>query len=397
VSSAVCEDLLCPPVHLPEELEELRWLVRRFVNDHLIPYEEHRTLPPRQRERMRAAAMAMGLTGVDVPEEFGGAGLGALGYAVVSEELGRSTLYEDVHWLGYVGSGLVRHANAEQVDRYVRPTVRGDRFGAFAFTEATGGSDPARNLRTTARRQGQDWVINGRKVFISNTDFSDYFIVIALTDPAKRQHGGMTAFLVDREAPGFQVVRSIETLGDDHDPAEIDFQDVVVADAQRLGEVGEGFIVAQHSVNNARRWIGAHAVGRCTRLLELIKDYLPTREANGVTVPELGQAQAAVASIVLDMETTRWLTYRTAAVSDNGGDTRVLDSMVKVQGSEALCRATDTALQLFGGWGLTKELPVERMYREARRWRIVDGPNEVHRMVISRELFKRQQVADLFR
>lgn len=389
--------VLCPPVHLPGELEELRAVVRKFVDEQLIPYESYRTLPPERREVMRSVARDIGLYGVDAPESVGGAGLGALAYMVVSEELGRSVLYEDVHWLGYVLGGLVKYGNPEQIERYARPTVNGDRFGAFAFTEATGGSDPVHNVRTTAHRQGDDWVIDGRKVFISNADFADYFVVIAVTDSSAPSSRRMTAFLVDKSAPGFQIVREIETLGDDHDPAEIDFQNVVVPDSQRLGGVGAGFLVAQHSINNSRRWIGAHAVGRCARLLELIKDYVPTREALGVPVSELGQAQAAIANIALDMETTRWLTYRAAALADAGGDTRVLDSLIKIQGSEAMCRATDTALQLFGGWGLTKEFPVERMYREARRWRIVDGPNEVHRMVVSRKLFRSQSASDLFR
>jgi alkylation response protein AidB-like acyl-CoA dehydrogenase len=270
-------------------------------------------------------------------------------------------------------------ANPEQQERYLIPVVRGERLGAFALTEATGGSDPAGNMHTIARVCDGGWVIDGRKCFVSLGQVADHVVVFARTG------GGITAFVVDRGTPGLSVVRVIPTMGSVA-PAELDFTECRVPDANRIGEIGQGFVLAQRLLGRARMEIGARAVGACDRLLDLAIGYVGTRTSFGAPISEHGGVQWMLADCAIELDATRWMTYASAVRVDAGMDTRVRDSMVKVFASEALGRVADRVLQLFGGWGYAKDLPVERFYREARMWRIVEGPNEIHRWAIARAL-----------
>jgi alkylation response protein AidB-like acyl-CoA dehydrogenase len=175
----------------------------------------------------------------------------------------------------------------------------------------------------------------------------------------------------------------------EHRPVELDFNDCIIPDSQRLGEVGEGFVIAQTLLGGARAFIGAYAVGVCSRLLDMACEYTISREAFGKPLAEHGQVQAVIADCAIELEACRWLTYRAGAEADRGADTRLLDSMVKVYASEMVSRVSDKILQLHGGWGYSRDLPIERFYRDSRFFRIAEGPNEVHRWLLSRELTKR--------
>jgi alkylation response protein AidB-like acyl-CoA dehydrogenase len=196
---------------------------------------------------------------------------------------------------------------------------------------------------------------------------------------------GITAFLVDQDTPGLSVIRTIPTMGSTA-PAELDFNECRVPDANRIGEVGHGFVLAQQLLGRARSDIGARAVGACDRMLGMALDYVATRSSFGKAVSDHEGAQWMLADCAIDLEASRAMTYAAAERRDGGGEMRVHDAMVKVFASEALGRVADRVLQLFGGWGYSKDLPIERFYREARMWRIVEGPNEVHRWAIARSL-----------
>jgi alkylation response protein AidB-like acyl-CoA dehydrogenase len=373
------------------ELEELRASVRRFVDRELLPREgelpESDHLPPDLYGELADRLRAAGLWAFSTPVELGGGGGGVLAQTIVTEELSRS-LY-GLALAGRTGNPLpvLLVASPELVDRYARPVVDGERLGAFALTEPTGGADPVGNLRTTAVRDGDHWVLDGRKTFVSLGDIADHVVVFASTDRTLGARG-ITAFVVDADTPGFEVVRRIPTMGS-LAPAELELSGCRVPDARRIGEVGHGFVLAQQALGRARAEIGARAVGASVRLLDEALSHVAARESFGVPLGAHQGVQWMLADCALDIEATRWLTYAAAQAADSGVDTRVADSLVKVQASEALGRVADRVLQLFGGWGYTKDLPIERFYREARMWRIVEGPNEVHRWAVARALGRR--------
>ncbi|HWB65642.1 MAG TPA: acyl-CoA dehydrogenase family protein [Mycobacteriales bacterium] len=373
---------------LDDQLRDLQRATRRFVDDELIPNESElvdgEALPAALHDRLRARLMELGVWALGVPKQYGGGGAGVLAQLVVTEELSRSLL--GLQLAGRTGHPLplLYEATPEQQQRYLLPVVRGERIGAFALTEPTGGSDPVGNMRTRARQVDAGWVIDGRKCFISLGDVADHIVVFAITDPDAGSRG-VTAFLVDAQTPGFSVVRRIPTMGSTA-PAELDFTDCLVPDDARVSEVGGGFALAQQLLAGARLEIGARAIGACDRLIDLALGYTRNRESFGIPLADHQGAQWTIADCAVDLDATRWMTYAAAARVDEGADTRLQVSMVKVFASEALGRVADRVMQLFGGWGYAKGLPVERFYREARMWRIVDGPNEIHRVVIARQL-----------
>jgi alkylation response protein AidB-like acyl-CoA dehydrogenase len=375
-------------VFTDEELRDLQRATRRFVDDELIPAEadlvEGEPLPAELDQRIRRRLMELGLWALGVPEEHGGGGAGLLTQLVVTEELSRSLLGLQI--AGRTGHPLplLYDGTPEQQERYLAPVVRGERLGAFALTEPTGGADPAGNMRTRARPVDGGWAIDGRKCFISLGDIADHFIVFAVTDPDAVARG-VTAFLVDADTPGFSVVRRIPTMGSTV-PAELDFTDCVVPGSSVLGDVGGGFALAQRALAGARLEIGARAIGGCDRLIGLAVDYTRERESFGMPLVAHQGVQWMLADCAVDLDATRWMAYAAAARADAGEDVRLQVSMVKVFASEAFGRVADRVLQLFGGWGYAKGLVIERFYREARMWRIVDGPNEIHRTIIARGL-----------
>lgn len=377
------------PTDLSEEIEQFRGALRRFVDDELIPLEQQErpdgTIPDEATASIERHARQLGFWAGAVPTELGGAGLSAVALTVVAEELSRSTLWEHAMYLGTPLLPLLLGTD-DQLRRYVAPTVQGDRIGALALTEVSGGSDPAGNIRTRARQVGSRWIVDGHKVFVSRGAIADHFVVFARTDPHAGAHG-ITAFVIDRDTEGLEHVRTIPTMGSQM-PSEITFDGCEIGDEQRLGEIGGGFVVAQETLGRARAWIGAHTLGVGRRLLELVVPHVSSRSSFGTTIAQHGMAQAHLADCSIELEACRWMTYHAAAEVDRHHDTRVLDAKLKVFASEVLGRVADRVLQLCGGWGYSKDLPIERMFRDARMWRIVEGPNDVHRRSIARDLLR---------
>jgi len=374
---------------IPEELRMLQQTVRRFVKEELLPLEK-RTLdleqvPAGEYARLREKVRDMGLWLMTVPQEFGGAGLGSLASVLVVEETSKVLVGQAL--FGVAPPSALFGGSEEQRERFLHPVLRGEKAWCFALTEPTGGSDPAGNMETTAVRDGDRWIINGRKVFVTGGDRADFALVFALTDRDKRQHGGIGAFIVERGTPGFTMVRTIPTMGG-VSPAELDFQDCVIPDGNRLGGEDRGFVTAQRALGAARQQIGARAVGMSERLLEMGLEYARNRVTFGKPLAERQGVQFMLADCAIEINACRWMTYRAAWKHEQGEDTRLEDSIIKVYASEIMGMVADRVLQIHGGWGYTQELPIERFYRFARLWRIVEGPNEVHRWVIGRALLR---------
>lgn len=367
---------------LSAEQRQLRDAIEKFVDTELIPHENE-PLTTELFERILAGLRSLGVWALGVPERFGGAGGTPLDRVVMIEQLSRSLL--GPHLVGRTGEPLsiLFAATPEQQERYLYPAVRGEKLGAFALTEPTGGADPVGNMTATAVREGGGWVLDGRKCFVSLGDAADYVVVFARTDRAAGAKG-ISAFIVDSDTPGFTVVRRIPTMGS-MAPAELDFQRCFVPDDNRLGEPGQGFLLAQQLLGAQRLEIGARATGACERLIDMAVDHVNGRESFGAALASQQGVQWMLADCVLDLEAARGITYAAASREHDGVVAeRMRCSITKVFGSEALCRVADRVLQLFGGWGYSADFPVERFYREVRMWRIVEGPNEVHRSLLGR-------------
>ena len=391
---------------LPEELRMLRDTVARFVREELIPLEpevirreaergltDNPLISPEAEARLEKKAKEIGLYGIDVPEEYGGQNLGLLAKAVVIEELKTSitpfVLPPDSPNLFM----LKETCKGEQIEKYFIPYANGEKKSAIAITEPGAGSDPA-GMKTRAEYKNGKWVINGQKIFISNARQADFIIVMAVTDPAKGSRGGITAFLVDKGTKGLSIPAVFNTIGE-HAPYGVYFDDVEVPDSQVLGEIGKGFGPMQNRLGVRRLEIAARALGYARRCMELMLPQANERVTFGKPLADRQSVQWWIADSFQEMEMVRLITWRLACMIDQGQTNWRRDAaMVKLQGSEMAFRVIDRAMQLYGGMGMTKDMPLEYMSRAARVWRIYEGPSEVHRWFIARDLLKNGMPAE---
>jgi acyl-CoA dehydrogenase len=383
---------------LLEEHRLLQDTVRRFVRQELLPLEPlvlqrdtqgltgEELVPAEAEERLLAQARAAGLWGLDVPAEFGGLNLGALPKCLATEELYKTvtpfTFPPDAPNLHM----LMQTCTPEQRERYLLPYARGEKRSAIAISEPGAGSDPA-GMLTTAVKKGDQWVINGRKIWISRAHIADFMIVMALTDKEKRARGGITAFLVDKDTPGLVLQRQIPVIGG-HAPWEVVFEDLTVPDSQVLGQVGQGFAPMQLRLTVRRLEIGSWCVGLAQRCLDMMVGYAKQRQTFGQRLADRQAIQWFIADSATDIHAARLMTHHGAWKFDQGEDVRQEASMLKVFATEMATRVADRAMQTHGGMGMSKELPLEFIYRRLRPMRIFEGPTEVHRWVIARTLLK---------
>ena len=385
---------------LPQEIRMLRDTVARFVREELIALEptiirreaergltDAPLIPPEIEAELARKTKALGLYGIDVPEEYGGQNLGMLAKAAVIEELKYSivpfVLPPDSPnlWM------LRETCKGDQVEKYLIPYANGEKKSAIAITEPGAGSDPA-NMTTRAEFRNGKWVINGQKIYISGARKADFMIVMAVTDPAKGSRGGITAFLVDKDAKGMSIPSVFNTMGE-HAPYAVYFDDVEVSDGQVLGEIGKGFAPMQNRLGVRRMEIACRALGYARRCMDLMIPQANERRTFGAPLADRQQVQWWIADSWQEMEMVRWITWRLAWKMDQGGTSWRRDAaMVKLQGSEMIGRVVDRAIQLFGGMGVSKDLPIEYMARACRVWRIFEGPSEVHRWFIARDLLR---------
>jgi acyl-CoA dehydrogenase len=379
------------------EIQELRERYREFMEEHVYPNE--RALHADDAELIRALqakAKEGGLWAPHVPPEAGGSGQGFLAYAHLNEEIGRSTYAQLVFGCQAPDAGnaeiLHMFGTPDQKERWLFPLVAGELRSFFSMTEPeVSGSDPT-TLRTTAVRDGDEWVIDGHKWFSSGADGAAFGIVMAVTDPDADPHRRASQIVVAADTPGVEVVRPIPVMGhagrgwSTH--CEVWYRGVRVAVENTLGEPGDGFRIAQKRLGPGRihhvmRWLG-----QMQRAFELLCSYALEREAFGSRLADKQTVQNWIADSAADIHACRLMTLDAARKIDEGDEARVEVSVIKYYGARALHDVIDRAIQVHGARGLTDETPLAQMYANARAARIYDGPDEVHRMVVSRRILK---------
>lgn len=376
---------------LTEETRLLRESVRRFVDEEIVPVE-HEALEVDQAPVLRACmdrAKELGLWALGHPEELGGGGLPLLDLVYINEVAGRSrpaAVALGTHSL-HDALTLQRYATAEQQERWLTPLVAGDIFLSMAMTEPeVAGSDP-KLMRSIAVPDGEGWRIQGHKWFTSWADRASVAIVLAKTDPVAPLHHQFSAFLVPTDTPGYRVERLVPVMGDTSSRyGEIRLDDVSVAGSQVLGDVGDGFRIAQMRLQPARLLDCMGWLGQAERAFELMCSWANLRHSHGSLLRDKGEVQRAVAESAAQIQASRVMILDTARIMDDGREARVQTSLIKFYAARMLHDVLDRAIQIHGAAGLSSDLPLERMYREARGARLYDGPDEVHRMVVAREL-----------
>lgn len=383
---------------LDEDHRMVADLVRRFVDDELIPLENavlermvagETRLTADEQERVDRVSRELGLWGLDAPQDVGGHDLPAVAMVAVNEAMGRTivpfTLPPDSPNLRMLAATV----NEQQREAYLAPYVRGETISAIGISEPGAGADPA-GMKTTAVRDGNDWILNGRKIWITKADRADFTIVIAVTDKEKRARGGMSAFLVDRDAPGFSVVRPIPMIGSET-TFEVAFDDCRVPGWKLLGNEGQGFAPMQLRLNTRRAEMAANAIGMAQRAMEMMVDYAPQRETFGKPLSERQTVQNWISDAAIRIHAARLMAYDLAFKIDQGRDARVEVSMLKSYALEMAWEVLDHAMQCFGAMGMTKEMPLQQMAGRLRLMRIYDGPTEVHNWVVARNLLGTRQ------
>ncbi|HUO90768.1 MAG TPA: acyl-CoA dehydrogenase family protein [Rhizomicrobium sp.] len=379
---------------LSEEHRMLKDLVHRFVEDELIPLEaqvlereakgQGLGIGEKEIARIDKVSKELGLWGLDAPTDIGGADLPAVAMIGVNEELGRTvtpyTLPPDSPNLRM----LMATVNERQREAYLAPYVRGETVSAIGISEPGAGADPA-GMITRAERDGDDWVLNGRKIWISRADHADFTIVMAVTNKEKRARGGISAFLVDRGTKGFNVLRRIPMIGGAA-TYEIALEDCRVEGWKLLGTEGNGFGPMQLRLGTRRLEMAAWSIGMAQRALDMICAFAPTRVTFGQPLSDRQAIQWWVADAATKIHATRLMTYDCAWKLDTGRDVRLEISMIKAFATEMAYEIVDHAMQAHGAMGMTKELPLQLMSTKLRTMRIYDGPTEVHKWVVARNL-----------
>ncbi len=377
---------------LPEELQLLKTYLRRFVDAELIPVEretcvgEH--LKPEWKHRFEQRAKELGIWQMDVPEEYGGLGMGVLARAVVWEELARSIAIpaRSEGIMGPAVRGILYLLLGEMKERYLLPVLRGEKTACFAQSEPDAGADPG-SMRTTAVRDGDSYVINGVKRWITDADRADFMQLMAATDRAKGSRGGISCFLVDMNTPGVKVATKHKTMMGD-EPCEVVLDNVRIPTSQRVGEEGEGFKLGQQWIGIGRIKHGARALGVAERCLQLAASYAKQRVTFGEPLAERQAIQWMLVDSHVELVTARLLVYRAATRMDQGNDARQDCYLCKYHADEMAFRVADRCMQIHGGMGLTTELPIEKFWRNQRSFRITEGATEVMKIVIAREVLR---------
>jgi alkylation response protein AidB-like acyl-CoA dehydrogenase len=376
---------------LSDEEKAIRDTARAFIRKEIMPLEQEVLRRERAHEpgldrgelrELQLKAKQFGFWGLSTPEEYGGMDLPAVVQSLIWTEIGRSFV---PFRFGGEADNILFYANDEQKREFLIPTIEGERISCFAITEPGAGSDAA-NIRLSARRDGDDWVLNGEKTFITNGNDADFAIVVAVTDRDKGvRRGGSTAFLVDR-AMGWRS-EFIQTMGEGG-PASLIFEDVRVPGRNLLGEIGQGFELGMQWIGKGRYTIPSHAIGIAERALQMAIEQANTRETFGAPIGTNQAIQWMIADSETELEAARWLVLRAAWTVDQGLDPRHSSSMAKLYGAGMVNRVVDRVLQIHGGMGYTRELPIERWYRQVRLYRIFEGTDEMQRLIISRDLLR---------
>jgi acyl-CoA dehydrogenase len=374
---------------IPPELGQLKDLVRTFVSRELAPLEqivdEQDHVDAGQMHQLRQRAVELGIYGYNLPSEIGGGGVSALGDVLISEEMGRTSVAL-AEAIGRLPQAL-SFATEDQQEWLVKPVLRGEKVTANALTEPDGGSDLG-GLRTKAVPDGDGWRISGYKHFICGVEICDYIILLAVTDPAAKLRHRFTTFIVDRASPGLQIVTRFKKMGWRGLPMNaFALDDCYVGPERVLGGIGAGFETIMSSVNTMRLSIAARCVGSAALLLALGRDHALNRRTFGSYLADHQAIQFKFADMDVELEAARMLVLAGAWKAENGDpDVRIAASRAKLFATEMAGRVADQVMQILGGSGYMADLPVERMYRDLRGYRIGEGASEIQRIQIARHV-----------
>ena len=394
---------------LPDKINQIRLLTAKIINDEILPNEnrlwrwrrdgdvsdEERAHARMLREDIKVKVKQAGLWAPHLPEEYGGCGLSFLEHAYMNEVLAYAVGAASLFGVVAPNSGnqkiLLKYGTEEQRKKWLVPLTEGKMQSGFSMTEPdNAGSDP-RSIKTTARREGDKWVINGHKWFTSNGIGSDFLIVMCRTDdptgPADR-NGKMTQIIVPTDTPGVNIVRGIEVWGNASDHAEIIYEDVRVPVGNQLGQTGSGHQAAQDRLGAGRVYHCMNSVGQMWRAFDLMVERAATREVHGGLLQDKQFIQGFISDSYIDIQTSRLMTIHCAEQMESGADARTEISALKIYVPEAYSRVVDRAIQVWGAAGVTGDLPLVGMYQGARTLRLADGPDEVHKILIAKNVMK---------
>lgn len=375
---------------LSEEHEMIRKMVRDFAKNEVAPTAAERDEEERFDRAIFDQMAELGLTGIPWPEEYGGIGSDYLAYVIAIEELSRVCASTGVTLSAHTslaGWPIFKFGTEEQKQTFLRPMAEGKKIGAYGLTEPGSGSD-AGGMKTIAKRDGDHYVLNGSKIFITNGGIVDIYVVFALTDPESKQRG-TSAFIVESDTPGFSVGKKESKLGIRSSPTtEIMFEDCRIPVENLLGEEGQGFKIAMQTLDGGRNGIAAQAVGIAQGALDASVAYARERYQFGKPIAAQQGIGFKLADMATDVEAARLLTYQAAWLESEGLPYGKESAMSKVFAGDAAMKVTTEAVQVFGGYGYTKDYPVERYMRDAKITQIYEGTQEIQRLVISRMLTK---------
>jgi acyl-CoA dehydrogenase len=382
------------PVQMPPDLSDLRRRLKDFIDGEVVPAEDvllgHDAAAEEQLEELKSEAKSRDLWALGHPAEIGGGGLPFMDFVYLNEIIGRSEWGQFAVGTVSMQDSIMLHlyASDAQRERFLKPMVAGEIYPSVGLTEPeVAGSDPTQ-MRTTAVLDRDEWVINGHKWFTSGAHRAAYTTVFAMTDPdAGSKHARFSAIIVPTDTPGYDNVRAVPTMGTTNgDHCEVYYRDVRVPRENLLGEQGKGFLIAQKRLGPGRIFHCMRWLGQAQRAFELMVARANTRYAHGGLLREKGEIQRYVAESAAEIQAARLMTLDAARAMDRGDEARVEISLIKFWGATMLHNVIDRAIQVHGALGVTSDTPLDRMYREARYARLYDGPDEVHRMVVARQL-----------
>jgi alkylation response protein AidB-like acyl-CoA dehydrogenase len=375
---------------LTEEHEMIRKMVRDFAQNEVAPTAAERDEEERFDREIFDKMAELGLTGIPWPEEYGGIGSDYLAYCIAVEELSRVCASTGVTLSAHTslaGWPIYKFGTEEQKQKYLRPMAQGEKIGAYGLTEPSSGSD-AGGMRTTAKLVGDEYVISGSKIFITNGGIADTYVVFALTDPESKQKG-TSAFIIEKDFPGFSVGKKEKKLGIRSSPTtEIIFDECRVPKENLLGKEGEGFKIAMMTLDGGRNGIAAQAVGIAQGALDAAVDYAKERVQFGKPISAQQGIGFKLADMATGIEASRLLTYQAAWLESVGLPYGKESAMSKLFAGDTAMKVTTEAVQVFGGYGYTKDYPVERYMRDAKITQIYEGTQEIQKLVISRMVTK---------
>jgi butyryl-CoA dehydrogenase len=373
----------------------LRRMIREFAENEVAPIAAELDREHEVPYDVMCKLSELGLLGVCFPQEYGGMGAGETGYCILMEELGRVCTSTATNVGAHIGIGAMAihmDGTPEQKEKYLTPLSRGQKFAAFGLTEPDAGSDAA-NIRTRAVREGDSWILDGGKIFITNGGYADVITVLALTDPTLGVRGGITAFILESDWEGFSIAREEDKMGiRGTSTAELVFEELRVPQENVLGKVGEGFVTFMKTLDLGRLTLGAAGLGGAQGALEWSIRWAKSREQFGAPLAQKQSVQWKIADMATEIEALRSLVYRVAWMVDTGQSFTREAAMAKLYGSEVASRAIDMALQIHGGLGYSRDYPVERGFRDARIAEIFEGTNEIQRIVIAGDIFRQHGV-----